>query len=336
MAGPTPVKLGVVGVGFMGQLHAKAAAELPGARLVAVADRDGELAIRVAREFDAEPFTDCHEMLQAAELDALIIATSDAQHVAPTLAALEARLPVLLEKPIATTVADADRIVSAAERTQVPLLMGHVVRFDPRYRAVKDAIDRGDLGVLECIRASRLNLARQQERLGGRVSVLLFLGVHDFDLLRWLTGSEARSVYARAVSRLFAGEPIETQDVVVALVEMTDGTVAVVTSGWLLPEAHPFQGEFRLEVFRAAGLAEINLEEQGLRRVNATGAVRPRFGHAVGEQLSHFLAVVRGEAVPKVTAQDGHRALQIALAAQESLDSGHVVELAPMGQGPPG
>ncbi len=315
----------------MGQLHAHAAAGLDQARLVAVADRDATLASQVARELDARSFGDCAGMLEIAELDAVIVATSDAEHLAPTLLALEAGLPVLLEKPIATSLADADRIVAAAHRAGVPLLVGHVVRFDPRYRAVKESIARGELGTVECIRASRLNLASQQQRLGGRVSVLLFLGVHDFDLLRWLTGSEAHTVYARSASRLFPGRPIETQDVVLTLVEMADGTVAVVTSGWMLPETHPFRGEFRLEVFGTAGLAEVNLEEQGLREVTSTGTVRPRFGHAVGEQLRHFLAVVRGETAPEVTAEDGRRALEIALAAADSLASGRVAELAAEG-----
>ena len=163
------------------------------------------------------------------------------------------------------------------------------------------------------------------------MSVLLFLGVHDFDLLRWLTGSEARRVYARSVSRLFVGESFETQDLVLTVVEMADGTVAVVTSGWLLPETHPFQGEFRLEVLGTEGLAEVDLEEQGLRQVTAQGASRPRFGHAVSEQLSHFAAVVRGEAPPAITAVDGLRALEVALAAEQSLATGDTVSLTSTG-----
>ncbi len=331
MAALSPLRLAIVGVGFMGEQHARAAAALPTVELVAVADTDGARADRVAREFDVQPFGDCARMMSEVRPDALIVATSDAEHLSPTVAALEADIPVLLEKPIATTLADADCIVQAAERAGTPLLMGHVVRFDPRYRAVKEAVDRGELGQLECIRASRLNLARQQRRLGGRVSVLLFLGVHDFDLLRWLTGSEARRVYARSVSRLFVGESFETQDLVLTVVEMVDGTVAVVTSGWLLPETHPFQGEFRLEVLGTGGLAEVNLEEQGLRQVTAQGASRPRFGHAVGEQLSHFVAVARGEAPPAITAVDGLRALEVALAAEGSLATGDTVSLTSTG-----
>jgi len=313
------VRLGLIGAGFMGTLHAEAAAQVPGAVLTAVADVDGPRAEALARRFAAEPFDDCTRMLTETELDAVIVATTDQGHVPPTLAALEAGLPVLLEKPIATTCEDAHRILEATGDRGIPLLLGHVVRHDPRYRAVKDAVDRGELGELECIRASRLNLASQQGRLGGRVSVLLFLGVHDFDLLRWLTGAECRSVYARPVSRLFAGRAMETQDLVLTLVEMTDDTIAVVTSGWLLPETHPFQGEFRLEVLGTRGLAEVDLEEQGLREVTPSGMTRPRFGHAVAEQLRHFLAVVRGETEPAVTGEDGFRALEMALAAEKSM-----------------
>ena len=331
MAVRSPLRLAIVGVGFMGEQHARAAAALPTVDLVAVADTDASRADRIAHEFNAQPFGDCAELIGRVRPDALIVATSDAEHVLPTLAALEADIPALLEKPIATAPADADRIVQAVDRTGTPLLMGHVVRFDPRYRAVKEAVDRGELGQLECIRASRLNLARQQRRLSGRVSVLLFLGVHDFDLLRWLTGAEAQSVCARGVSRLFAGEPIETQDLVVTLMEMTDGTVAAVTSGWLLPETHPFQGEFRLEVFGTEGVAEVNLEEQGLRQVTAQGTSRPRFGHAVTEQLIHFVAVARGEAAPSITALDGLRAVEVALAAEQSLATGDTVSLASRG-----
>ena len=156
----------------MGAIHADVYARNPRCRLMAVADVEGHKARTLAARHGVQAFEDAERMLDELRPAAVTIATSDHAHVEPTLACLKRGIHVLLEKPIATTLADADKIIRAAQSAGVKVLVGHVVRFDPRYVRAKQAVDTGEIGRVEAIFARRLNRASLQSVLRGRVSVL--------------------------------------------------------------------------------------------------------------------------------------------------------------------
>ena len=205
------IRVAVIGAGFMGERHARIYAGLPDAELVAVCDVRETAASDLADRTGARAYSDFRQLLRRDDLDAVSVCTPDALHREPCELAARAGRHVLVEKPIATTVADAEAIVEAAARARVTLLVGHCLRFDPRYDQARQAVGRGELGILQTVYTRRANTVAAQDRLGGRCSLPLFLGVHDYDVMRWLTGSEVERGTAESKGGLLRelGFPVE-------------------------------------------------------------------------------------------------------------------------------
>src|SRR5699024_196430 len=170
------MKIAVVGMGMMGQLHARTLSGLPEVELVAV-EVDESTRTATQRDLGIEVRATLTDDLLGS-VDAVVVTLPDHLHVDATVRALEAGTHVLVEKPLAATVADCDRIL-AAETTPDRLMVGHLLRFDERLRELKRRLDAGVLGTVHHVRVHRANSAATGERLAGRVSVVGFLGVHD-------------------------------------------------------------------------------------------------------------------------------------------------------------
>ena len=318
-----PIGVAVVGVGYMGAMHARTYAAEPRAHLVGVFDARPDTARSVAAEVGAATFASLEELLDRSDVEAVSICTPDAGHVQPTLAALAAGKHVLLEKPIATTMADADRIVAAAETAAGQLMVAQIVRFDPRYVRVKRMLDDGELGDPISMHARRITSSASQENLRGRVSVQLFLGIHDYDVIRWLTEREFERVHTEARSGLLAARGYAVEDVAFTVGRLDGGAVACVESGWVLPPEIPRGGDIKLEVIGTRGTARVDLVEQGLAVCLAGERYeRPSFGHAIAEEIVDFLAGIAAGRQPSVTAAEGRASLQVALAAIRSAELG--------------
>ena len=325
------IGVAVIGVGYMGAIHARAYAAEPRARLLGVFDARADTARAVASEVSATAFGSLEELLDRPEVEAVSICTPDADHVEPTLAALEAGKHVLLEKPIATTMEDADRIVAAAATAAGQLMVAQIVRFDPRYVRVKRMLDDGELGEPISLHARRITSSASQDNLRGRVSVQLFLGIHDYDVIRWLTGREFERVHAEAKSGMLAARGYAVEDVAFTVGRLEGGAVACVESGWALPREIPRGGDIKLEVIGTGGTARVDLVEQGLAVCVSGGRYeRPSFGHAIGEQIVDFLDGVAAGRPPSVSAAEGRASLQVALAAIRSAELGRPITPAVM------
>ena len=320
------IGVAVVGVGYMGAIHARTYAAEPRAHLVGVFDACPDTARSVAAEVGAAAFAGLDELLARSDVEAVSICTPDADHVEPTLAALAAGKHVLLEKPIATTMADADRIVAAADTAAGQLMVAQIVRFDPRYVRVKRMLDDGALGDPISLHARRITSSASQDNLRGRVSVQLFLGIHDYDTIRWLTGREFEQVHTEARSGLLAARGYAVEDVAFTVGRLDGGAVACVESGWVLPREIPRGGDIKLEVIGTRGTARVDLVEQGLAFCLAGERYeRPSFGHAIAEEIEDFLAGIAAGRQPSVSAADGRASLQVALATIRSSEIGRPV-----------
>lgn len=325
---PQQVRVGVIGVGVMGTIHAEAYARHPLAQLIAVCDLDRTRAEAVAAKCGARAYTDSSRLLARDDIDAVSICTPDQSHLEPTLAALAAAKHVLLEKPIATTLADADTIIRASESSRGLLMLGFIVRFDPRYARVKELLAGGDLGQLKSIYARRHNCLAAQDVLQGRVSVLSFLGVHDFDIMCWLADSPAVRVYTEAATGILSSRGFDVEDQTYTLVRFANGVVGCADIGWALPASHPRKADFMLQAIGSEGVADLDGMEQGLRIYQADrGTQFASFGHSINAEVSHFLDCILHDAPPLITGADGRRALEVSIAAQRSAKTGAVVHL---------
>lgn len=259
MAQVKKLKVGVVGVGFIGELHARVFDEIPTADLLAVADPDEERAKKIGERFHCEYYFSPSELFNQKDVEAVSICVPDRYHVEPAIAAAKAGKHILLEKPIARTVKDAEEIKKAVEDNGVRLMVAHILRFDPRYVQLHDKIQRGDLGELIHIRAKRQNPKLIQDRLKGRTSMLYYIGVHDIDIVLWYAQSEIEEIYAKKVSKMY------DEDCIFALFSFKNGAVGSLEFSWSLPGNYPTGLWSEVEVVGTKGAGYIDVYDQGLK-----------------------------------------------------------------------
>lgn len=185
------LRVGVLGCGYWGSKHVRVLGGIPEVAEVVAIDSDPARAAAIARTFRGVPVL---PTLEAAlpGLDAVVIATPPSAHLAPALAAIAAGKPVLIEKPLATSVADARLVVDAAARAGVTLMVGHTFEFNPAVRELKSRLDRGELGTIRYISSARLNLGLYRPD----VNVVWDLAPHDISILNFLLGSTPTAVDA--------------------------------------------------------------------------------------------------------------------------------------------
>ena len=319
------VRVGVIGLGEIGRAHCEAVRSLPQAELVAVADVDEALAGRVAAETGATGHTDHRRLLAQPGLDAVIVATPDQLHRDIVLDAAAAGVHILVEKPIATTLADAEAMSAACDAAGVLLMVGFTLRFFPQYVLARDAVTRGELGRAVSAFARRTNLTTQSARLGGRTGVLFFLAIHDFDVLCWILGSTPTRIYCAQSTSVPGPHPVE--DETFTTIGFDDGSIACVHAGWRLPVSHPAGFDFRLDLTGSEGVLNLGMEHQGVTVIGAGGTRYPAFVDALVREDRAFVDAVRTGGPSPVPAADGITALRMVLAAEESLRTGLSVTL---------
>ena len=223
-----PLRYAVVGGGAMGANHCRVVADLGGAELVAVVDADELRACGAARRYGAVPFTSVDAMLEAARPDAVIVAVPTVHHLEVGMAVIDRGINVLIEKPIAFTVEEGEKLNAAAEAAGVLLAVGHVERFNPAVQQLKKRVAEGELG-----RVFQLEARRQgpfPARVGD-VGVVIDLAVHDLDVMRDVTGSEVTRLTAETQRRIHS----EHEDLLVGVLRFANGAVGQLTINWLTP-----------------------------------------------------------------------------------------------------
>jgi len=319
--------IGVIGMGMMGQIHAAEYAANPQCRLQALVDTSPAVLSESCRRYNVPGYTDHRELLARKDVQAVSICTPDDQHRQVVLDALTAGKHVLLEKPIATTMEDADAIVAAAAQTPVKLMMGHTLRFSPRYKKAKELIQDGAIGEVQSLFARRTNIISVPHRLAGRVSLLAFLGVHDLDIMRWMAESEVVKVYCEVKKGLLAAQGYDVEDVVFTTLRFASGAIGCGEFGWILPVNHPSGHDFRLDITGTHGALTIDEAHDGLSVAGVERYIQPPVQARTAPVVAAFLECILLDKKPPVTAEDGREALRIAIAAQKSAAIGLPVDL---------
>jgi predicted dehydrogenase len=222
------IALGLAGVGYWGSKLARNVHEATGSRLAAICDPDtARLEATGERYLNARRFTDFDELLASDDIEGVVIATPAFQHADHARAALDAGKHVLVEKPLALTVADCDDLVERAEATQLTVMVGHTFVYSEPVRYLRRLIESGDLGRVLYAYAHRLNLGVIREDL----NALWNFGPHDVSILLYLLDGLPQRVAARQYSLLNR----QIEDVVFLVLEFPDGIVAHVHESWLDP-----------------------------------------------------------------------------------------------------
>jgi predicted dehydrogenase len=336
-----PVRTGIVGAGFMGRLHGRLLTELPNAELVGVVDTRPEVATQVAGEMGTRAYPSVDSLLEdPGGLDAVVVATPEPEHRPAVEAAAARGCAVFVEKPIASNLRDAGAMIEACERAAVPLMVGHILRHESTYVALRQAVEEGWLGRLMTAYARRNAIIQEGHRLGGRISVVQYLAVHDVDLLLWYHDAPVESVTARAVHGRIA-ESYGTPDFVWLWLRFADGALGIVECGWALPDGwggwadgtawRPF-GDCRMDLIGTDDFLSLDLRSMNVAGVDGNGwrfpetrhwpVVNGRIGGAARLQMEHFLECVTTGSRPLCDGRAGRAALAVCLAAETSLTNG--------------
>jgi UDP-N-acetylglucosamine 3-dehydrogenase len=316
------MRVGVVGCGGIGQTHLRAYRAL-GVAPAALAEPNPNALAAAQASYGGQPFADYREMLASASLDAISICTPPATHAEIAEAALAAGVAVLCEKPLAPTVAACEAIVAAASRSGVLLTVGFCHRFQPHIEALRRLIEDGALGAVLMfrnrfaghLRAVENSWFARPELAGG--GVMLDTCVHSVDLFRHLVGEPERVQALTATTATELGPALAVEDSAIISLRTASGALGVIEASWRTPP-----GEWTVAVYGTAGTALMDYGTDELRLRLASEeewrTVAVPAGDRFEREIGHFLACVRGNETPRVTAEDGLAATRILAAAYDS------------------
>jgi UDP-N-acetylglucosamine 3-dehydrogenase len=328
------VKAAVIGLGYMGANHLRVLWQSDGVEIVGICDAD-EKKKSLAERYNCKFYKDYKELYAKEKPECVVIAVPTSAHKEVATFFIEKKVPCLLEKPVAGSVADAKDIQKAAEKHGTLVLIGHIERFNPAIRHLKKMIADGALEQIFLVNAERVGPlpVRIQD-----VGVIIDLAVHDIDMFHYVLGKKVKEVYAsvRGVSRK------DVEDFGEAIFTFEDGANAHLRVNWLTPTKIR-----KLKVFGKKGMAEVDYIAQELyyfenvtlpEQVDFTTIA---FGVTEGEmrrpkvnkeeplkaEVTHFLKCVAGKEKPIITIEEGIRALQVAEAMKRSSKEGKVVKV---------
>jgi myo-inositol 2-dehydrogenase / D-chiro-inositol 1-dehydrogenase len=335
IASDAPLGVGVIGTGRIGSAHARLlAGAVQGARVSALTDTRPQAARALGAELGVRTLTSAEELLASPDVEAVAICSSTDTHAELLVAAAGAGKPIFCEKPVSLELAEVDRALRAVEDANVPFQIGFNRRFDPAHASVQAAVADGTVGEPHLVRiASRDPDPPPLSYVLASGGIFLDMTIHDFDMARFVSGSEVVEVFARGALRV---EPsfAHAGDVDTAVVTLTheSGCLSVIDNS----RRAAYGYDQRVEVLGSRGLAasENPVCHSGLvRTAEGTRTTVPpaffleRYHESYRRQWSAFIgAVVAGE-TPPVTTHDARAPLVIGLAARRSLEEGRPVRI---------
>ncbi|GAB2751811.1 Gfo/Idh/MocA family oxidoreductase [Salinifilum aidingensis] len=335
------MRIGLLGAGRIGQMHGHNLRTASRVDELLVADAAPERARGLAAELGASA-ADTPEEVFSAGVDGVVIATATDAHPVMLELALRHGVPALCEKPIAADLAVTRALVERIEQAGLAVQVGLQRRFDAGYRAVREQVRSGELGWVHSVRAVTADeQPPPPEFIPASGGLLRDCGIHDFDMLRWITGSEVSTVHAQGGNRgadyIAEGGDVDTAAVVAAL---ESGTLATVSASRYNGAGH----DVRMEVCGSRGAGFVGHDERAPLPSVEQGVAWPsgrpyrtfaeRFGPAYRVELEAFTALVAGEAVNPCAPREALEALRVAEAAQLSLQQGRPVHVAEVREEP--
>jgi predicted dehydrogenase len=343
------VKLAVVGAGMWGTMHLRAFTQHPSALPVAVCDLDTGRAREAAERFGIPAvYNSLDEMLGAEELDGVSVATPDHAHADIAIRCAEAGKHILCEKPMATTVADCERMLDATRSAGVFLMIDWHNRWNPPVAAAFESVRDGELGDVRYVYyrlSDTVHVPLHMLDWAGESNVLYFLGSHAIDTTCWLTGKRPVRVSCRRREGVLRAMGADTPDLFLTVLDFDDGAVAVIENTWILPQSSAALIDHKVELLGTKGC--IYLDPTHNRAIEKYTERTPRgypdasfpdlfvtpevHGRQMGlavESIYHFVDCVRDGTPPPATGEDGLLNTRILVAAQESAErDGEAVEV---------
>lgn len=329
-------RVAVIGVGMMGKNHARVYREIPDTDLVAVVDRDPQVAEQIGRLYRVPYYNDVHEMIELHHPEAVSVVVPTNVHHPVVVDLLRAGCHVLVEKPIASSIEEAEEMVAEAERLGRILMVGHIERFNPAIIELKNRLLRNELGRVFQIHARRLSPF--PVRIND-VGIMMDLGIHDLDIMRYLVGSEVLRVYSEAKTTLKNC----CEDLFVSTLRFANNTIGLLEINWLTPakirelyvtgECGMFRVNYLTQdlfFFENADTRETEWTHLSLLRGVSEGSITQfalKRVEPLRAELDSFLSKVRKQDLTSTNCYDAIKALELVLALSRSAISGEVQEI---------
>jgi len=341
----TTVGVGLIGSGFIAELHADAVSRTPGARLAAVASPGERRHSLAQRHGIRHVFDDYRRLLELPEVDVVTLGLPNDLHAEACIAAAEAGKHVICEKPLAVTLEQADAMIEACRRNGVLLMYAEELMFAPKYVRAKTLLDEGAIGKLYLVKQSERHYGPHAgwfwdvDRSGG--GVLMDMGCHGIQFFRWIAGGRRVSSVSATLATAVHGDKTRGDDFALITLTFDDGTLAVCETSW----AKRGGMEDRAELYGSDGLVVADLlmgsslltySEHGygyaVEKASLTSGwsftmFEENWNYGFPQEMAHFVDCVARGVEPRVTGEDGRGVLEIIYAAYASAGQGRVVDL---------
>ncbi|MHA2358151.1 MAG: Gfo/Idh/MocA family protein [Candidatus Heimdallarchaeaceae archaeon] len=311
------LNVAVIGVGSWGKNHARVFSELAESNLVGVFDPDTIKADNTAKRFNIKSFPSIDELLKSEEIDAVTIASPTSTHAEISLKAIENGKHVLIEKPMTSTIEEAEKIIDAEKSANITVAIGFIERFNPIVNRSRELIENKELGNIVLLSARRLG-PYWPDRLKD-VDVIRDVSIHDIDIFRHLTNKDPLSLFARGGKLRHA-----YFDYAEILLDFGNGLTGFIESNYLTP--HKLR---KLMLTCEHGIVEADYITQEYIIEDQEWMKQPKLSwkEPLKAEMKDFIEACLGKKEPSVTSTDGMKALQIALASIESIKSHKVIEI---------
>lgn len=327
-----------IGILSFAHLHAEAYIQnlraLPNVELIGIADDDAQRGNQFAKQFEARLFQNTEELL-AAKPDGVLICSENTNHRRLVEMAAAAKVNILCEKPLATTVEDANAIVKVCENAGVLLMTAFPMRFSAPVMEVKERLDSGDLGSVYAIKSSNQGELPAKHRQWFVDPILAGGGaiadhtVHLADLMRWYLQSEVVEVYAQS-NKIFHADEVAVETGGMVMLTFANGVFASIDCSWSRPPYWFTWGGLSFELITDRGAVLVDAFKQNLTLFSHT-IQRPAWlywgSDANQAMVADFVEAIRTGRQPRVTGVDGLRAVEVVAAAYESCRTGQPVKL---------
>ncbi len=335
------IRMGIIGLGAMGIKHLAVYHAMPDVEVVAIVDMNYEHAKKVSAQYGGIPFYASYdEMFQDKVVDAVAIAVPDAAHVGPVMAALNVGAHVLIEKPLATTLSDADALITMAKEKNKILMVNYTHRWVPAYYKAKQALREGAMGPIAMVYTKKNDPKNVVERWPWlrNSSPAAFLSSHDIDLVRWFLGCEAVSVFARGYKRVLKKEMgFDTWDCIQASVAFESGAIAVFESCFIYPDKFPTYTDSFIQLTMEHGVIRMPRLAEGFEIATDASFELPKLGisfdydgniqGAFRMAAQHFIHCIQTGEEPITSGWHARQVSEIVEGIHRSLQTGTVISL---------
>lgn len=326
----SPIKIGIMSFAHMhAASYARCLQELPEVIFAGIADEDTARARKMGKLYKVEVFPKYEDML-ASDIDAVIVCSENSNHRKHVVTAAQNEKHALCEKPLAASKHDAEAIIEVSKRSNTKLQVAFPCRYHSAFRRLKQIVDAGQIGKILAIKATNQGICPggwfvDKELAGG--GAVMDHTVHVLDLMRCLVDSEVAQVYAEIDNRMYKGN---VDDTGIISIDFKNRVFATIDCSWSLPKHSPFWGNVKLDITGTDGTARMDMFAQKIDLISdKTGKYTYEYwGDDIDlAMVKAFVRSIADDTEVEISGDDGLKALEVALAAYESSETGRTVEL---------